>query len=77
MGVASGWNLWVWFYNIYVYQYFQKETAKNQYRRGLKLMSRNAEVTGYREHTLRGIVAKKKLTMRKLLTRVVWPTKLE
>ena len=31
---------------IYVYQHFQKETAKSKYRGALKLTSRTAEVTG-------------------------------
>ena len=39
-----------------VYQYFQKETAKNKYRGALKLMGRTAEETGYSERTVRRTV---------------------
>ena len=42
-----------------VYQYFQKETTKNNFRGALKLTSRTAEATGYNELTVRRIVAKK------------------
>ena len=42
-----------------VYQYFQKETAKNKYRGALKLTSRTAEATGYSERTVRRIVTEK------------------
>ena len=43
----------------HVYRYFEKVSAKNNYRGPPKLTSKTAEATGYSERTVRRIVAER------------------